>query len=113
MNGIEFQRFSSAYDQVRVTVTPAATDVPQISRALVEDLWYWTADRAKRVTDSIFVRFPEDDGHYHPEPVTDVALDELALPEKYCRDLGVREPQEQMVWIARPGHAEQLERFYV
>lgn len=110
----QFQRFSSAYDQVTLDVEPASGD-PQISQHFIEDLRYWTADLdAARDADAVFVRTPEMDGHVEVAQSTDVPVQTITMPEHELRRCGLRTaPTQATFWVARPGHASQLERFYV
>ena len=110
-----FQRFSSAYDQAELTVDASSIRTPQISQPFIEDLRYWTAGvESDQTGETIFVRTPEMDGHIRAELNADVPMETLLLPEPTLRDLGMQNvPVQRSFWIARPGHAEQLERFYV
>lgn len=110
-----FQRFSSAYDQVELRVEPGDVSTPLISQPFIEDLRYWTANLDDfNPASPVFVRTPEMDGHLRAECTRDVPVETIRLPEPVLRELGIHQaPTNTRFWVARPGHAEQLERFYV
>jgi len=115
MYNATFERFSSAYDHIDVMVEPSADDQARISRPFIEDIWYWMDGvTPSEDMNRVYLRTADSNGHVTADLSFDVDLETLRAPEHVLRQLGIREaPSQELLWLARPGHSEQLERFYV
>lgn len=106
------QQFSAGYDLVPLQITTARITETYINESYVEDMRYWATGTAEPVSDStVYTRLPEMTGHLSATTTTDVEFDEIVIPEATARSMELEHGSEANFLIARPDHAEQLERF--
>jgi hypothetical protein len=115
MHKSNFKRFSSAYDLITLRVEPDTVETPQLNLHMLEDLRFWVTGEPKPVTDEpIYMRTTEMSDHIKAEPSTEPDIGEMLVSGSHMRQLGLKQaPTDQSFLLARPDHAEQLERFYL
>lgn len=111
----EFQQFSSAYTYITTNITCEPVDTPQISQPFIEDIWYWMDDvNETDYTGPVYLRKPKSNGHIQAELSFEPDLEQFIAPEATLRALDIRDtPTEETLWLARPGHATQLNHFHI